>query len=406
MKTVTKNAEAKLLEVVDGMRESSDGYYSLHFHLSQLQEQYRSPYQIKIAVNIVNDLFKGQKGVIFVAKDSDIIILYNGTDRGLLEKAIFQLRYLFMDDPLGYSEDGFENEDFCSVCDLEFQWRDFYNTCKQKVGRGMAVEEHAPTSKIETPTGRREKFHLLTPEYLVDVLSELEDMDIHNTFRSQPVCAALKDKSPRPIFKETYVNIRHLQQLLSVDVDLLSSKTLFKHLTKTLDKRILVYLKENNVDPKKNSFSLNLNAKTLFSEEFAAFDAKLNPNQKASVVIEIAISDVFEDTHQFIIARDTVQNLGYRICLDGIDDITFPQIDRKELGFDLAKLQWDPEMRKVNTTRSKRLADAVKECGPNRIILCRCDDQDAIDFGHSLGISLFQGRHLDNILDPHASVVN
>jgi len=51
-----------------------------------------------------------------------------------MEKAIFQLRYLFIDDPLSYNSDGDENSDFCAVYDLGFQWRIFYQLCKEKVG--------------------------------------------------------------------------------------------------------------------------------------------------------------------------------------------------------------------------------------------------------------------------------
>src|SRR4051812_16868652 len=108
MKVVTKEPEIKLLEVVGGLKSDPSGYYALHFNLSQLTAQYRSEYQIKIAINILNDLFKAEDSIAFGMEDSDVILLYNGSNRGLLEKAIFQLRYLFMDDPLGYSLDGLE----------------------------------------------------------------------------------------------------------------------------------------------------------------------------------------------------------------------------------------------------------------------------------------------------------
>jgi hypothetical protein len=40
------------------------------------------------------------------------------------------------------------------------------------------------------------------------------------------------------------------------------------------------------------------------------------------------------------------------------------------------------------------------------VILARCDNQDAIYYGQALGISLFQGRYVDSVLDPHSDVVN
>lgn len=407
MKIVTKGAEAKLLEIVSNLRNAPDGYYALHYSLARLQEEFRSEYQIKIAVNVLGDLFKGLDSIAFVLKDGDVILLYNGTNRGLLEKAIFQLRYLFMDDPLAYTDDGYENEDFCAVFDLEFQWRDFYVACKRKVGREITEEVVAlepPTSRIETPTGNRSKLHMFTPAYLVQVVSELKSLDVSSALRSQPVCALVKDKDPKVLFKEVYTNIQQLQQLLSVNVDLMSSRTLFKYLTKTLDKRVLFALKDQAA-MKATPISINLNVKTLMSDDFSEFDASINPKLKSSIIIEINIADVFEDIQTFMMAKAELQELGYRICLDGLDDMSFMQIDRKSLGFDLVKLKWNSEMGN-KVSKHKALEDAIKACGTNRVILCRCDNEAALDYGRTLGLSLFQGRQVDRILNPEAEVVN
>ena len=32
------------------------------------------------------------------------------------------------------------------------------------------------------------------------------------------------------------------------------------------------------------------------------------------------------------------------------------------------------------------------------MILCRCDNREAVDFGHSVGIDLFQGRYVENLI--------
>lgn len=406
MKIVTKGAESKLLDAVNKLKEAPDGYYSLHYHLSQLQENYRSDYQIKIALNILTDLFKGQEGVVFGCKDCDIVVLYKGKDRSLLEKAIFQLRYLFMDDPLGYTENGFENEDFCSVYDLEFQWRDFYNSCRAKA-LSTSKFSNEDERKIETTHGFRGKMGVLTPAVLESLLLTLERTDISSAFRGQDVCAIVKGKKIKPIFKETYINITHLQQLLFTDIDMLSSHKLFMYFTKALDKRVMLLLQGKKRDFLKPPFSINLNVKSLLTEDFHSFDAAVPRKEKSNVIIELHISDIFEDIHRFMIARDAVQKLGYRILLDGLDSLGFVHINRKELGIDLVKLQWNPDLKTDGTSaENKRIAEAVKQCGPNRVILCHCDNKDAIDYGHSLGISLFQGYYVDKALYPDVELAN
>jgi hypothetical protein len=44
------------------------------------------------------------------------------------------------------------------------------------------------------------------------------------------------------------------------------------------------------------------------------------------------------------------------------------------------------------------LESYVRRCGPARIVLCRCDSQEAIDFGQSVDITLFQGRHVETLI--------
>lgn len=424
MVVVAQRAEIKLLELATSLKDFSGGYYAIHYHFEALQEQYRSDYQVKIAINILKDLFKGLEFSVFVCQDSDLFLIYRGYDRSLLEKAIFQVRYLFMDDPLAYSADGFENEEFCTVYDLEFQWRDFYLACKSKVreeaadSRLLADEtaehkrdaaelkkRHEASAPPPAKTGGKQQ--ILTPSLLAQMAATLKTMDVSSALRSQTICAAIKGKPVKPLYQEMYVNIAHLRKLLKMEVDLVSSQPLFKYLTELLDKRVLFLMRDQFSTYFHVPLSLNMNIKTLLSEEFAAFDAMIKPKYKSSIVIEVHISDVFEDISTFTIARNAVQRLGYRVCLDGLDSLSMMQIDRETLGCDLLKLKWNPDMASEHhAEENKKLAAAIIKAKPSRVILCWCDDQRAVNFGHSVGISLFQGRHFDKILFPESEVVN
>jgi len=152
---------------------------------------------------------------------------------------------------------------------------------------------------------------------------------------------------------------------------------------------------------------LNLNIATLLSNRFAEFDAAIKPSSKVSVVIELQIADVFADMAAFLTAKDTVQKLGYRVCLDGVTELSFPQIDRQRLGFDLIKLIWNADnAREISSDTNRKLAEAIRQCGGNRVILSRCDNEEAIEYGHAMGLTLFQGRHLDTMVNPKASLQN
>lgn len=408
LKIINRDTEARLLERVEAVGADAKAWRGLHFQFSKLLEHYRSDYQIKIAINLLSDLLKGAEGTLFQCADSDIFILVKGAQKHVIEKVVFQLRYLFMDDPLAYTTEGQEGIDFCHIYDLSIAWEDFMKMCKRKLASN-AKQEVTETIIQGGPEGLANKganrIKPLTPQRLASFERDLLPADISRTLRRQPICAAQQGKKIRKVFDEIYINISHLRQLLLADVDVMSNRSLFKYVTQILDNKVLEWLRRQQSF--ETPVSLNLNVNTLLSDAFSKFDAALKPSDKVSVVIEIHVSDVFQDMEAFIIAQRMLQKEGYRVCLDGLTPLSFLQVNREQLGFDLAKLQWNAEQESDLGSRENRaLAEAVKRCGPSRVILCRCDNRQAIDFGHGMGISLFQGRFLDKVINPNAKVEN
>jgi len=99
-----------------------------------------------------------------------------------------------------------------------------------------------------------------------------------------------------------------------------------------------------------------------------------------------------------LFARDFVQEKGYKVCLDSLTVQTIDIIDRERLGADIAKLIWHTDLVDGGDELHEKIRKIVKRGGPDRLILCRCDNREAIDFGHSVGIDLFQGRYVENLI--------
>lgn len=412
---VQKSAEVKLMELLGVIRDPA-GWQAVHFHLSDLLEQYKSEYQFKIAINLIHDLLKGYEGGIYQMVDNSIIVVCSELDKNVLSKLIFQLRYLYMDDPLSYSEDGGENKDFCTVYDLRIRWQDFLDMCGRRMAllvrknsaperhdRDVALVDNAASSS-RSSTNTKNGFNVLR---MVSIERDLEHSDIQRVLRRQPVCVVSPAMTVRRVFDEMYINIAHLRQLLKMDVDLLSNRWLFKYMTQLLDMRMLDLIRHNITRYVESPVSLNLNVETLISSRFADFDAVIKPSAKVSIVIEVPIMDVFADIHAFHMARRDVQRRGYRVCLDGLSMESFLMIDREKLGVDLVKIQWNADIESdLDSKENKEIVKAVGSFGSNRVILCRCDNKEAVQYGQALGISLFQGRYIDSILTPNAKVEN
>lgn len=449
MKVINRDAEVKLIELLNDIQDSATGWTAVCLAFSRLLDHYKSEYQIKIAINMINDAVGNAEGAIYLCDDSTIYVVARSVPRSLVDKLVFQLRYLFMDDPLAYTADGEENPEFSMTYELERAWKDFMQICKgrltQKVRRvNQAAGRAAPTApaipkaaaaKVEAGGGavessgtpmaamgdKEEKLEqfaapaeraakdnkILAASDLVSIERDLTNADLSKVMRRQPICAAVPDTLVRRVFDEIYINIAHLRKMLHTDVDLLSNRWLFKYLTQILDERMLFLIQRAPGRYLDAPISLNLNVPTLLSNRFMEFDASIKPAVKVSIVIEIQVADVFADMSAFLVAKDTVQKLGYRVCLDGVTDLSFTQIDRQRLGFDLVKLQWNADIEsEIKSEKNIAVMNAMRNCGANRVILTRCDTRKAVEYGQAMGISLFQGRYLDTLLNPRATIEN
>lgn len=416
MRIISKEPEAHLIELLHIVQDNRQGWLAIGFSFSRLLEHYRSEYQIKIATNLMNDLLGDRDGAIYLCEDANIYVMVRHLPKPLLDKMIFQLRYLFMDDPLAYRDDGEENPDFAALYDIETDWDSFMELCKrrlmQRVRRTQSQQRAVPraTNAAMAAAGiapiqyPRAEMRFFNASNLVAIENTLKETEVTASVRRQPVVAAMPDGSVRTVFDEMYINIAALRKSLGTEVDLLSNRWLFKYLTQKLDERMLDAIQKNPVRYLTNPISLNLNIPTLLSTRFTEFDAAIKPSAKVSLVIELQIGDVFNDMNGFLLAKDTVQKLGYRVCLDGVIDLSFPQIDRQRLGFDLIKLLWNgDEESNMDSEKNRRLKEAIRACGANRVILTRCDNAHAVAYGKALGLSLFQGRYLDAMVNPQTA---
>ncbi|MGE0753840.1 MAG: hypothetical protein AB7L92_01625 [Alphaproteobacteria bacterium] len=412
LQLVTKSAEVKLMEFIHDLEDPS-GWRAIHFHLGALIEQYQSEYQFKIAINLIYDLLRERDGGIYLLSDNGIMVVCYDLEENILNKLIFQLRYLYMDDPLAYTDDGQENPDFCDTFNLFTQWQAFSTVVSKKMARSVRKPVNTPQREPVLTHVAMPQQPALTKELVLSgsslsrVEQELKRADYSKVWRRQPVCAMGQNNNVRRVFDEVYIHIAHLRRVLEADVDFFSNRWLFKYVTEILDQRMIKLIQMNPSEFFRSPVSFNLNVETLLSSWFADLDSVIPASAKVSVVIEVPVLDAFADITAFMLARDEVQKLGYRLCLDGLNIDSFTQIDRGKLGADLIKLQWNADAATdLQKSRNQKLADSIEAAGSNRVILCRCDDERAVEYGQGLGIALFQGRHLDALVDPNALVTN
>lgn len=368
---------------------------AVHIHLSGLLTQNRRDHHMRIATSTFEQLVKMLQAQVFVLANSDLMIVYKAQAQDEVESAIVKLRFLFSDDPLIIEDAQGRKGTFCTWYDLEREY-DILVALAQK----MFQEEQARRKAEQEKAGRESRFQEkpkgapFTPELLARVEAGLGQADLSNLMRRQAVCAVVGKAPPQPVFHELFISIADLRQTLMPNVNMNSSPWLFQQLTETLDRRVLSLLNKHDDRTLEGDISINLNVATILSPEFLVFDDNVKAGMRGTIVLELQKVDIFADLGAYLFARDFAHDRGYRICIDGLTYSQLPFVDRERLGADLIKLVWDPSL----TEEKDKKTEALRRIGVTRIILCRCDNQAGIEYGHSVGITLFQGRHIETTL--------
>jgi hypothetical protein len=402
-----EQVETQLLAFVRRLERNYFDWHAVHLHLSGLKPHNRRDYQLRIAAREFDRLMRKFKSELFQVSNGDIFLIWHGGTVADVDPVVLRLRYLFSDDPLTNANDGpiednpelfLSHHDselpkppkFCSWFDLEREYEAFCLHLDEYL-EGLAQNRRA-----ETGTPRREP---LDPARLARIEVSLASMDLSGLLRRQPVCALLPRTAPQPLFGEVYIAMRELADALVPGVDLTADTWLFQRLAESLDRRLLSCLARQEGGAPQEAISVNLRLATLLSPEFLKFDHDYRRQTAAPVIIELQLIDIFAELGAYLFIREFARDRGYLMCIDGLHYLHLPLIDRKRLGADLVKVIWSPDLLdSLNETRREELKAAIKRAGVDRVTLCRCDSADAVRWGQSLGIRLFQGHYVDSRL--------
>ncbi len=390
------SVESQLLDYTRRLGRHPLGRRAIVIHLSRLRPDNRRAHHIRIAANTFEALVKQFNGRIFLLLNADIVFVCKDASIAVIDDAIMRLRYLFGDDPLAAELDETAPDRFATWYDIERDYQEFLAWVEEIYEQEVKRQKRLAAIAGSVP---REERLTMDPQALAELVASIQCADLSNVMRRQAICAIMGEESPKPVFREVYISIADLRDSIMPKRDIASDRWLFQHLTQHLDRRVLALLRRNDDQAIAQSYSINLNISTLLSPEFLQFDQSLRAGARGTIIIELQKVDIFADLGAYIFARDYLKERGYRVCLDGVSSVTLSFIDRERLGLDFIKMFWSPDMADpMATQRTEAFREAVERTGRSRLILARCDSEDAVRFGQSMGLRLFQGRHIDRLL--------
>ena len=347
--------------------------------------------------------------------NNDIFVFYDRKNEDYIKMMVFRINYFLSDEKTvanntfitTYSKDNLDDAEKLVAEALKNE-KNFMTVDNEKTFPDTAVNSVAdiPRQPPTADTGANDKVNRLfpsqrpsrpvtamTPKTLNAIEKTLSRADLSSMLRRQQICSLLGNTGmPVMLFEEIYVSIEEIRNSIMPDIGIDRGNWLFRHLTEILDRRMLGIISRHDDGSYFKNFSININMSSILSGEFTRFDDSISPLARGTVVLEIDAVDIFKDIDFYISARNYVKGRGYKICIDGVTDKLLPFVNREKMGADLIKIPWHDSYSSKSFDRF-----AIKQNNPEKVVLCRIDDEKALEIGKELGIVLFQGHYIDNL---------
>lgn len=383
-----------LMDYIDRIDGLEFDKIAVHVHMSRLQNQHRRPHYMQAAIKIFEHYVRRLDGKIFILGNQDIIFISKLDNRDKLEQVVIQMCDFFPNDPLiRMLKTRPDKNRFYGWYDLSENMAPF-----RAVIQKLMQDQKVSFQEGRTDLDETEFKSAATIEQFVDLIPMINKVNISDFIRSQSVCLVADVKNPHEVFHERFISIFEIQKTFVPNANLIESRWLFHYLTQYLDQKMLRHLHQDS-DRLKSSFSVNMNMDSILSENFRAFEERISMRMRGKIIIEMQAKDMLSDIQTFLFARDFLRDLGFRVALDGLDHDTMSVLRLDRVHFDFYKIFWNTHLAALATGDGmKPIVENFKSMSPDNIILARCDSKQAIEVGQELGISLFQGNILDQIL--------
>lgn len=390
--------ENEIIEYIEKYCSNKSEYKIMLMNIHSLSQDVATSQNKKLVNDIFVSLLKTSGGKIFTLPNEDLILIYAVKFNDELASKLVNIKFLLNNDEKIKNTTSLEEAGIVVFYDLIADWADFSKKIVDVYyAKNNELKAEQDTKKSFFKTDDKSYKEKMDAELLAKVQKIISVADFSSFIRRQSICAIIGKSPPQRVFEEVYVAIPDMRDALMPNIDITANTWLFLALTEMLDKRVLEVISRHDDGSLSSKFSVNINVSTILSDEFLRFDESINVGMRQSIVLEMQLVDIFSDIRSFILARTFARAKGYKICIDGITVEQLKFLKRQNLDCDLMKIAWHPQLEQV-LTNDKDFMSYMNKAERAKIILCRIDDEKAIELGNSLGINLYQGRYVNRLL--------
>lgn len=401
MNSAASSSENLLIGRLKRIENNASGYFAIQVHMSHLRKANRQAHFIQIATRTFDGLVEGHDATLFSMTNVDLVVVCRNIDVDEVDKVIDKVRGLFTEDPLTViDESGFE-DNFVTWYDLSNS-EDFASFFS--VIADLSLEADRLHAELENQRDREKAAgEPLEAANLSEINTKLMRSRIADLLQHQTCLLVRSGGAGEVVFREHFVSMAQVRERIAPEKNLFASPWLFQYLTETLDRRILSVLSEWDYGELEEPISVNLNVSTVLSRDFQAFHKAIGDHTD-KVVVEMHIIDVFSDTRNYGYARDSLQERGYRVLVDGLDPMSLQFFDVSNFAADFIKISWNQSLQEEDgKERLEEMKEIILAAGRESVILGRVDTEKAVKWGLGIGVSRFQGFFIDRLAEVAGS---
>ena len=396
---MAENSQVKaIIDFLQTMGKDLVSSRGLYIYVSKLDKRLQNDNKLNGLKENFAEIINQNKAKLFDLPNGDIFLVFSKDIQDELSSSLVKARFSLQED-----------ENVAASADLIeskiVEYIDLVKEYGQLLSRLAVFDEQEEKEIVENKkinvsnvVTKRENRQFLTTAMLDKVQKIIAVSDFSSFIRRQSVCAVIGKSQPQRVFEEVYVSIPDMQDSLLPNVDINSDPWLFLALTETLDRRVLEIISRHDDGALRGNFSININVSTILSDAFLRFDDTIDPSMLRTVVLELQLEDIFGDMRSYDLARAFARARGYRICIDNISVEKLIYVNRTNLDCDLMKIIWHPDFVNI-ISQDKHFMDYENKNERAKMIICRVDDETAVEVGNSLGINLYQGRYIQKMLN-------
>jgi len=232
-------------------------------------------------------------------------------------------------------------------------------------------------------------------ESFMRLFESLRNADISNLVREQTIWDLSNLHDPTLLASALTVSIDVLDDMFGQDIR--ANPWLFEKVIEVVDIRMLDHLVEDRLKAGK-TYTVNVNSTVVVERELDQAFAAIPMSTRKRIILEVPYVEALHERAEFDRMVAELEHEKFPIALDGVRWTSLPKLEVPPERFTYLKIMWDRHLTPGSEADWSAFSEAVANLGPERFILYNCVDEAAIPDLAALGITLFQGRGVDNFI--------